>query len=50
MFIVQVYQNQQEEKPISRIIDMPDNITLKKVFNAEKQMLPKTGNQQVFTC
>ncbi|XP_032236995.2 structural maintenance of chromosomes flexible hinge domain-containing protein 1-like isoform X1 [Nematostella vectensis] len=38
----EVYHDQQEEKPISRIVDIPDSNTLKKVFSSEKQMLPKS--------
>lgn len=38
----EVYISQVEERPISRILEVPDQSTLKKVFNQEKQMLPKT--------
>ncbi|XP_015762340.1 PREDICTED: structural maintenance of chromosomes flexible hinge domain-containing protein 1-like [Acropora digitifera] len=38
----EVYINQVEERPISRILEVPDQGTLRKVFNQEKQMLPKT--------
>ncbi|KAK2571643.1 Structural maintenance of chromosomes flexible hinge domain-containing protein 1 [Acropora cervicornis] len=38
----EVYINQLEERPISRILEVPDQGTLRKVFNQEKQMLPKT--------
>lgn len=38
----EVYQHQLEEKPISRIIEIPDQNTLRKVFSQEKQALPKT--------
>ena len=41
---LQVYPSQKEERPISRILEIPDQNTLKKVFSQEKQMLPKTGN------
>ena len=42
--ILQVYLNQVEERPISRILETPDQNTLRRVFNQEKQMLPKTGD------
>ncbi|XP_078348913.1 structural maintenance of chromosomes flexible hinge domain-containing protein 1-like [Oculina patagonica] len=38
----EVYLSQVEEKPISRILETPDQNTLKRVFSQEKQMLPKT--------
>lgn len=38
----EVYPSQKEERPISRILEIPDQNTLKKVFSQEKQMLPKT--------
>ena len=39
--------SQVEEKPISRILEIPDQNVLRKVFNQERQMLPKTGNQRI---
>ena len=39
--------DQQEERPIARILEIPDQNTLKKVFNAEKQLLPKTGEFKI---
>ena len=47
-FKSQVYPSQKEERPISRILEIPDQNTLKKVFSQEKQMLPKTGNLHFF--
>lgn len=46
---LQVYINQVEERPISRILEVPDQGTLRKVFNQEKQMLPKTGIHSCFS-
>ncbi|XP_073245527.1 structural maintenance of chromosomes flexible hinge domain-containing protein 1-like [Porites lutea] len=38
----EVYLSQEEERPISRILEIPDQNTLRRVFNQEKQMLPQT--------
>ena len=40
---VQVYSGQTEERPISRIVEIPDPSTLRKVFNSERHLLPKKG-------
>ena len=45
-YIPQVYSTV-EEKPISRILEIPDKNTLNRVFSVEKQMLPKTGKLHV---